>query len=173
MLKTLLLVTTFLFVNLSFGQTSTFVPGWCIIEKGASYSNYGLMNLESGSKETYDEESHFALKVGEPVFATEFSQGVYYCYYPTGVPFLIKGTAPLTKTKGLGVGVVVSGIRLPDGDSLKSGRYVWVVKHNEAKFTFTINLANQKVLEIPINDIVLLSDLIHKNSKSMWFKEAE
>jgi hypothetical protein len=174
MLKTLLLVTTFLFVNLSFGQTSTFVPGWFIVEKGASYTNYDLLNFAFGGEAINNQENLFALKVGETVFATDFSGDVYYCFDPTGTPILIKGKASLTKaTTGFGVGIIVSAIQLVSGESLEPGMFVWITGQDVVKQTITIKLADQEVLEIPETKIALLTALIKKNSKATWFKEAE
>jgi hypothetical protein len=174
MKKMFLLITALLLTIFSFGQSTTFTAGWYIVEKGATYTDYDLIELASGKDATDVEGVAFVLKAGEAVFATELSGDVYYCFDPSGTPILIKGKTALTKAPtGFGVGIIVAEIQLLSGESLTAGMYVWIIGQDIAKQTIKIQINNGEVLEIPETKIALLTALIKKNSKASWFRETE
>ena len=174
MRKTFLLTAALLLTIFSFGQTATFIPGWYIVEKGATYADYDPIDLATGKDATEDEADIFVLKAGEAVFVTELSGEIYYCFDPSGTPILIKGKTALTKAPtGFGVGIIAAEIQLLSGESLSTGMYVWIVGQDIAKQTIKIQLSNNEMLEIPETKIALLTALVKKNSKATWFHNVE
>jgi hypothetical protein len=177
MKRTFLLIAMCIMTFISVGQTTTFTPGWYIVEKGATYASYDPITLASGIDESFMDSSIsiiFGLKAGETVFATELSADIFYCYDPSGTPILIKGKQALTKApQGFGVGIISSEIQLLSGVTLTEGMYVWIIGQDVAKQTIKIQLSSNQILDIPETKIGLLTALLKKNSKATLFKEVE
>ena len=173
-MKKIALVLAIVLSNITaFSQTNTFVPGWYIVEKGATYSDYDPIELASGVEMSID-SIVFTLNAGEVVFVTENTGDTYFCFDPSGTPILIKGKTALTKApNGFGVGIIASEIQLLSGDNISAGMYVWIIGQDVAKQTIKIQLNSNRVLEIPESKIALLTALIKKNSKASWFRDID
>lgn len=170
-----------LFCSLSFAQTGTsasFQPGWYIIQKGANYGvilpSYVDAAAETGTPKEVDKNS-LTMNVGEVVLAYEQKGGNTYCFDPLGRLLVFQNglqKAPINAVSS--VGIISKDIELLEGDDLKAGAYVWIVGQDVAKSTLKIQLAGNKILEVPKDSIELISKVIRSIAKEeIEFKPAQ
>lgn len=170
-----ILLMTLPFV-VTFSQTTIFTPGWYIIENGNNYS----VILAGGADYTTNQDgnivapnkSDLQMSSGEVVLAFEYSKGKVYCFDPLGRMVAFDNLALLTKApivNGCGVGLMTQEIQLIGGDEIKAGSYFWIIGQDLSKSSIKIQVANNKVLEIPQEKISLLSATIKGLMKTELF----
>ena len=176
MKKALFIVLMTMSFVFTFSQTTSFTPGWYIIENGNNYTvilagGADYIKNEDGNV-VEQSKSDLQMSSGEVVLAFEYSKGKVYCFDPLGRMVAFDNLALLTKAPivvGCGVGLMTKEIQLIGGDEIKAGSYFWIIGQDLSKSTIKIQVAHNKVLEIPQDKISLLSATIKGLMKTEIF----
>ena len=165
-----------LMTGITFGQTTSFTPGWYIIEKGNNYSvilaGGGDYQTNEDGEVTKPNKSNLQMSAGEVVLAFEYLKGKVYCFDPLGRMVAFDNLSLLTKApivSGCGVGIMTQEIQLLGGNEMKQGSYFWIIGQDVSKSTIKVQVANNKVFEIPQDKISLLSAAIKSLMKTEVF----
>jgi hypothetical protein len=159
-------------------HSQEFVPGYYILNSTAKYSilHPSSVDFISDEQGCYHESDVLSMKSGEVVIAYEFVKGKYYCFDPYGRGIIVQGISSLTKAPilpGCGVGRMEKSIQLIDGNSIVEGAYYWIIGQNIANSTVEILINDGIKLNVPYDNISLISIYLTKMSQNLDYIDIE
>jgi len=165
------------FIFFCYSQTSTFSPGWYIIQPSATYSivlpGSNDMVINDNATYSYPDFDDLPMASGETVLAFDFNKDKYFCFDPMGRMVVFSGASSLIKAPdadGCSVGMMNETIQLIGGEELSEGSYYWIIGQDIAKSTVTIIVAAGQKFEIPQSKITLLTATLRRMMKTDVYK---
>lgn len=156
-------------------------PKWIILEKVNSvgivkpgvndvmyYIGSKMRNLDKAAFEEINNSISFPAgsvalvygKVSNDYMATDIE----------GRTLVIKGKLTNAEQKaGSGVGYIKENMNI-DGIDVKRGMYVWIKSNNAKNATLTIQYANNKTFEIPVDKVFIMDDTTAEMAAEISFK---
>lgn len=170
-----LALTLLLFTSLP--AQNPFVPGWYVIQPTATYSVLLMSSADMGEymksgrgvgktdqaevvSDLKSFQSGLPMAQNEVVFVFDQSKDTYLAFDPLGRMVAFKGAGTLRPAKvapSAGVGHIAQKIQLISGEELTAGSFVWVTNQDVGRSVVTIQIADDRELEIPQEKISLWS----------------